>query len=76
MEEQVLSNFSKEHWAASYNPARKVTYVSWFLGTIAYFLDKLDFTSLAGVPGGHGEKEARFFANILEAQRWRSPLPH
>jgi hypothetical protein len=46
MEEQAPSNFSKEPWAASYDPARKVTYVSWFLGTIAYFLDKLDFTSL------------------------------
>jgi hypothetical protein len=30
----------------------------------------------AWVPGGHGEKEARLFANILEAQRGRSPLPH
>jgi hypothetical protein len=43
MEEQAPSNFMKERWAASYDPARKVTYVSWFLGTIAYFLDKLDF---------------------------------
>jgi hypothetical protein len=49
-EEQAPSNFSKERWAASYNPARKVTYVSWFLGTIAYFLDKLDFTSLIPPP--------------------------
>ena len=32
--------------------------------------------SVRGVPGGHGEKEARFFAHISEAQRWRSPLPH
>jgi hypothetical protein len=46
MEEQAPSNFMKERWAASYDPARKVTYVSWFLGTIAYFLDKLDFTTL------------------------------
>jgi hypothetical protein len=38
MEEQAPSNFMKERWAASYDPARKVTYVSWFLGTIAYFL--------------------------------------
>src|ERR1700719_750618 len=30
----------------------------------------------AGGPGGHGEKEARFFAHVSEAQRWRSPLPH
>jgi hypothetical protein len=37
-------------WAASYDPARKVTYVSWFLGTIAYFLDKLDFTPLVQPP--------------------------
>jgi hypothetical protein len=37
MEEQAPSNFMKERWAASYDPARKVTYVSWFLGTIAYF---------------------------------------
>jgi hypothetical protein len=43
-------NFMKERWAASYNPARKVTYVSWFLGTIAYFLDKLDFTTLVSPP--------------------------
>ena len=43
MEEQAPSNFMKERWAASYDPARKVTYVSWFLGTVAYFLDKLDF---------------------------------
>jgi len=28
------------------------------------------------VRGGQGEKEARFFAHISEAQRWRSPLPH
>ena len=50
MEEQAPSNFMKERWAASYDPARKVTYVSWFLGTIAYFLDKLDFTSLVPPP--------------------------
>ena len=50
MEEQAPSNFSKEPWAASYNPARKVTYVSWFLGTIAYFLDKLDFSTLVPPP--------------------------
>ena len=50
MEEQAPSNFFKERWAASYDPARKVTYVSWFLGTIAYFLDKLDFTSLVQPP--------------------------
>jgi hypothetical protein len=50
MEEQAPSNFFKERWAASYDPARKVTYVSWFLGTIAYFLDRLDFTSLVSPP--------------------------
>jgi hypothetical protein len=50
MEEQAPSNFFKERWAASYDPARKVTYVSWFLGTVAYFLDKLDFTSLVSPP--------------------------
>jgi hypothetical protein len=50
MEEQAPSNFFKERWAASYDPARKVTYVSWFLGTIAYFLDKLDFTNLVPPP--------------------------
>ncbi len=50
MEAQAPSNFFKERWAASYNPARKVTYVSWFLGTVAYFLDKLDFTTLVPPP--------------------------
>jgi hypothetical protein len=50
MEEQAPSNFFKERWAASYDPARKVTYCSWFLGTIAYFLDKLDFTTLVPPP--------------------------
>jgi hypothetical protein len=45
MEEQAPSNFFKERWAASYDPARKVTYVSWFLSTVDYFLDKLDFTT-------------------------------
>ena len=50
MEEQAPSNFMKERWAASYDPARKVTYVSWFLSTITYFLDKLDFTSLVPPP--------------------------
>jgi hypothetical protein len=50
MEEQAPSNFMKERWAASYDPARKVTYVSWFLGTVAYFLDKLDFSSLVPPP--------------------------
>jgi hypothetical protein len=49
-EEQAPSNFFKERWAASYDPARKVTYVSWFLGTVAYFLDKLDFTTLVPPP--------------------------
>jgi hypothetical protein len=39
MEEQAPSNFFKERWAASYDPARKVTYVSWFLGTVTYFLE-------------------------------------
>jgi hypothetical protein len=28
MEEQAPPSFFKERWAASYNPARKVTYVS------------------------------------------------
>jgi hypothetical protein len=28
------------------------------------------------VPGGHGEKEARFPADIIQAQRRRSPLSH
>jgi hypothetical protein len=41
MEEQAPSNFMKERWAASYDPARKVTYVSWFLGTVAYFLSAI-----------------------------------
>jgi hypothetical protein len=50
MERQAPSNFFKERWAASYDPARKVTYVSWFLGTIAYFLDKLDFMTLVSPP--------------------------
>src|ERR1700730_18516770 len=50
MERQAPSNFMKERWAASYDPARKVTYCSWFLGTIAYFLDKLDFTALGSPP--------------------------
>ena len=50
MERQAPSNFFKERWAASYDPARKVMYVSWFLGTIAYFLDKLDFTTLVPPP--------------------------
>jgi hypothetical protein len=50
MEAQAPSNFFKERWAASYDPARKVTYVSWFLGTVAYFLDKLDFTTLVPPP--------------------------
>jgi hypothetical protein len=50
MEEQAPSNFFKERWAASYDPARKVTYVSWFLGTIAYFLDKLDANDCSRMP--------------------------
>ena len=50
MEEQAPSNFMKERWAASYDPARKVTYVSWFLGTIVYFLDKVDFSTLVPPP--------------------------
>ncbi len=50
MEEQAPSNFSKERWAASYDPARKVTYVSWFLGTIVHVLNKLDFKTLPPAP--------------------------
>jgi hypothetical protein len=50
MEEQAPSNFSKERWAASYDPARKVTYCSWFLTTVSYFLDKMDFTTLPPPP--------------------------
>ncbi len=38
--------------------------------------DRLAAAQRARVPGGHGEKEARLFAHILEAQRGRSPLPH
>src|ERR1700731_3505048 len=38
--------------------------------------DGLAAAQRARVPGGHREKEARLFANILEAQRGRSPLPH
>ena len=49
-EQQAPSNFAKERWAASYNPARKVTYVSWFLDTVSYYLDRLDFTSLVSPP--------------------------
>jgi hypothetical protein len=61
MERQAPSNFFKERWAASYDPARKVTYVSWFLGTIAYFLDKLDFTALVSPP-----VETKFLVFIAE----------
>jgi hypothetical protein len=61
MEEQAPSNFFKERWAASYDPARKVTDVSWFLGTIAFFLDKLDFTTLVSPP-----VEAKFPVFIAE----------
>jgi hypothetical protein len=50
MEEQAPSNFAKERWAASYDPARKVSYCSWFLSTIVYFLDKVDFTALVPPP--------------------------
>jgi hypothetical protein len=50
MEEQAPSNFAKERWAATYNPAKKVTYCSWFLSTIVYFLDKVDFTTLDRPP--------------------------
>jgi hypothetical protein len=46
----TISSPLKEHWAASYDPARKVTYVSWFLSTIVYFLDKVDFTTLDPPP--------------------------
>ena len=38
--------------------------------------DRLAAAQCAGVPGRHGEKEARFFADIIEAQWRRSPLPH
>src|ERR1700730_3466878 len=38
--------------------------------------DRLAAAQRVRVPGGHGEKEARLFANILEAQGGRSPLPH
>jgi hypothetical protein len=34
----------------TYNPAKKVTYCSWFLSTIVYFLDKVDFTTLDQPP--------------------------
>ena len=50
MEERSISNPAKERWAASYDPARKVTYCSWFLTTVSYFLDKLDFTTLVLPP--------------------------
>jgi hypothetical protein len=50
MEEQAPSNFFHERWKASYNPARKVTYCSWFLGTLVYFLDKVDFRNLVSPP--------------------------
>jgi hypothetical protein len=50
MEEQAPSNFSRERWAATYDPARKVTYCSWFLSTVVYFLDKMDFTALVPPP--------------------------
>ncbi|MGH6811355.1 MAG: hypothetical protein ACREDM_03120 [Methylocella sp.] len=61
MEEQAPSNFSKERWKASYDPARKVTYCSWFLGTLVYFLDKLDFRSLVPPPV---EPEALVFISL------------
>jgi hypothetical protein len=50
MEERSISNPAKERWAATYNPAKKVTYCSWFLTTVSYFLDKLDFTTLPPPP--------------------------
>jgi hypothetical protein len=60
MEEQAPSNFTKERWKASYDPARKVTYCSWFLGTLAYFLDRLEWRChvrgfyLSIAPGARG----------------------
>ncbi len=38
--------------------------------------DGLATTQRTRVPGGHGEKEARLFSDIVQAGRRRSPLPH
>jgi hypothetical protein len=69
MEEQAPSNFMKERWAASYDPARKVTYVSWFLGTIAYFLDKISTL----VPPPVETKYPVFIAELPRAPRDPAP---
>jgi hypothetical protein len=50
MEEGPISNPLVERWKATYNPAKKVKYSSWFLSTIIHFLDKLDSSSLAPPP--------------------------
>jgi hypothetical protein len=50
MEEGPISNPLVERWKATYNPAKKTTYCSWFLSTIIHFLDKLDFTTLTPPP--------------------------
>src|ERR1700720_249123 len=78
MEEQAPSIFFKERWAASYNPARKVTYVSWFLDTIAYFLDKLDFTIPSLWDGKRRTRCAIFTSSrskdgLSRAHHWASP---
>jgi hypothetical protein len=49
-EERSIANPAKERWAGTYTPAKKVTYCSWFLTTISYFLDKVDFTTLPAPP--------------------------
>jgi hypothetical protein len=50
MEEWPISRPFKERWRATYDPAKKVT---WYLTTISYFLDKLDFSSLPPAPPVH-----------------------
>src|ERR1700730_5607090 len=53
MEEWPISRPLKERWKATYDPAKKVTYCSWFLSTTSFFLDKVDFSYLPPAPQVH-----------------------
>jgi hypothetical protein len=57
MEEQAPSNCAKERWAASYAPARKVTYVSMVLGHHRFFPRRTRFHDTGPAP--HRTKASR-----------------
>jgi hypothetical protein len=66
MERRPPSNRQVERWRATFNPAHGVTFVSWFLITVCYLLDSMEWPTLTKLPHD---------GDTLVIHLWPNPTP-